>query len=177
MAPFSDLVDHGAVRSFVTSIYTFRAYFRTFLGTERLPEEAGHHAHEASSVMLAPLYVLAAGSVGIGLALFLTDSLNHFVLPIPFLAEAHEHPHENIWLVVISIGLVLGGAAVRHGRRSGVQHRRSRRPRTSLNRSKDLLFWEPTASTSTSSSTTPWFCRSRRFQKFSLIWIHKVSTD
>src|SRR5262249_32858613 len=31
----------------LTAFYSFRAYFMTFWGEERVPEEAGHHAHES----------------------------------------------------------------------------------------------------------------------------------
>ena len=33
--------------SLLTAFYTFRAYFLTFWGEERFPEEAGHHPHDA----------------------------------------------------------------------------------------------------------------------------------
>jgi proton-translocating NADH-quinone oxidoreductase chain L len=52
----------------MTAFYTFRAYFLTFWGEERVPEEAGHHAHESPRVMLVPLVVLAIGAVFAGLA-------------------------------------------------------------------------------------------------------------
>ena len=41
----------------LTAFYTFRAYFMTFWGEERFPEEAGHHPHEAPPVMAWPLRV------------------------------------------------------------------------------------------------------------------------
>jgi NADH-quinone oxidoreductase subunit L len=43
----------------LTAFYTFRAFFRTFYGEERIPPEAGHHAHESPQVMTVPLGILA----------------------------------------------------------------------------------------------------------------------
>jgi NADH-quinone oxidoreductase subunit L len=53
----------------LTAFYISRAYFLTFWGTERYPEEAGHHPHEAPPNMAWPLRILAVCTVGIGLAL------------------------------------------------------------------------------------------------------------
>src|SRR5262249_5903542 len=50
----------------LTAFYTFRAYFLTFEGEERIPEEAGHHAHESPPVMWVPLVILSVGAVGLG---------------------------------------------------------------------------------------------------------------
>jgi NADH-quinone oxidoreductase subunit L len=55
------------VTSLLTAFYTFRAYYLTFHGTERFPDEAGHHPHDAPPAMAVPLYVLAAGAVLVGL--------------------------------------------------------------------------------------------------------------
>ena len=53
----------------LTAFYTFRAYFLTFWGPPKFPEEAGHHPHDASSVMAWPLGVLAVCAAGIGILL------------------------------------------------------------------------------------------------------------
>src|SRR2546423_4120278 len=39
------------VTAALTAFYTFRAYYLTFHGEERIPHEAGHHAHESPPVM------------------------------------------------------------------------------------------------------------------------------
>ena len=52
----------GLVTAGLTAFYTFRAYFLTFWGEERIPHEAGHHAHESPPVMTVPLMVLAVGA-------------------------------------------------------------------------------------------------------------------
>jgi proton-translocating NADH-quinone oxidoreductase chain L len=65
----------GIVTAGLTAFYTFRAYFLTFWGAERIPEEAGHHAHESSPVMLVPLMVLAVGAVLVGIV---ADPFTHW---------------------------------------------------------------------------------------------------
>jgi NADH-quinone oxidoreductase subunit L len=50
----------------ITAFYTTRAYLMTFEGEERVPEEAGHHAHESPPVMTIPLAILAVGAVAAG---------------------------------------------------------------------------------------------------------------
>lgn len=54
--------------AFLTAFYTFRAYFMTFCGPEKFPEEAGHHPHEATPIMAWPLRILAVFAALIGLA-------------------------------------------------------------------------------------------------------------
>ena len=57
----------GTFTAFLTAFYTFRAYFKTFWGEERFPEEAGHHPHEAPPVMAWPLRILAVCAVFVGI--------------------------------------------------------------------------------------------------------------
>lgn len=58
--------------AFMTSFYTFRAFFLTFYGEEKIPREAGHHAHESPPVMYWPLIVLAVCATFVGLLLDFT---------------------------------------------------------------------------------------------------------
>ena len=58
----------------LTAFYTFRAYFLTFWGEEKIPHEAGHHAHESPWIMLGPLCVLAVGAVTAGIVV---EPFNH----------------------------------------------------------------------------------------------------
>ncbi len=102
----------GLLSTLLTAIYTFRAYLRTFWGDVKLPAQAGAHPHEATAMMLAPLYILAVGSALIGLVIASTGALAEFVLPIPFLTDPHAHPHAGWWLVIASVGLVMAGATI-----------------------------------------------------------------
>ena len=66
----------------LTAFYTFRAYFMTFWGEERFPEEAGHHPHEAPPVMAWPLRILAvcalrASASSFGPTHLFADYLHH----------------------------------------------------------------------------------------------------
>jgi len=54
----------GLITAGLTAFYTFRAYFLTFWGEEKIPPEAGHHAHESPLIMTGPLVILAIGAVG-----------------------------------------------------------------------------------------------------------------
>lgn len=98
----------GFFTALLTAIYTFRAYFRTFWGETRLPEEAGHHAHEADTTMLLPIAVLAIGSILVG---FLGPAgwVDSFLSRTPHLPEAHEHGESSIVMLLSAI-LGLSGA-------------------------------------------------------------------
>jgi NADH-quinone oxidoreductase subunit L len=79
--------------TFLTAFYTFRAYFLSFWGAERVPEvpevpgEAGPHAHESPPVMTVPLLVLAVGALFVGIvAEPFTHWFSHFLGQTPTLA-------------------------------------------------------------------------------------------
>ncbi len=76
----------------LTAFYTFRAYFLTFWGEERIPEEAGHHAHESPRVMRVPLIVLAVGAVIVGLAVesFTRHGFSKFLATTPAIQMANK---------------------------------------------------------------------------------------
>ncbi len=90
----------------LTAFYTFRAYFKTFWGTEKIPHEAyeghGHEAHqdhdkahgtaaeaapvpaqrtslESPAIMTWPLRILAIGALGAGIVVGPTGILNEFL--------------------------------------------------------------------------------------------------
>ena len=67
----------------LTAFYTFRAVFMTFTGPTRVPDEAGHHAHESPPVMTLPLVILAIASAVSGWWLFSTQSLATFLSSTP----------------------------------------------------------------------------------------------
>jgi NADH-quinone oxidoreductase subunit L len=97
----------------LTAFYTFRAVFMTFWGPEKIPHEAGHHAHESPQVMCIPLWILAVGAVFLGAILGHPTGLFDAFLAktIPLVGEGH---HGTDWFVVISstVSAVLGiGAA------------------------------------------------------------------
>ena len=90
----------GVITAGMTAFYVFRAMFMTFFGEYR---GNVHHPHESPPVMMIPLVILAALSVGGGF------------IPIPAFLEkvfpAMEIP-EDFTLVVISVAFGLGGIAL-----------------------------------------------------------------
>jgi NADH-quinone oxidoreductase subunit L len=117
----------------LTAYYTFRMYFLCFGGSLRLPKAAGEHPHESPPVMIAPLYVLAAGAifagyVGVTLAPASSDAFLGFLKPHGYF---HHYLHDStivkgvheagggLWLMYVSAAVALGGiglAWVRYGR-------------------------------------------------------------
>ncbi|HVS40116.1 MAG TPA: NADH-quinone oxidoreductase subunit L [Gemmataceae bacterium] len=79
--------------AFLTAFYTFRAYFLTFWGETRIPEEAGGHAHESPPVMTTPLVILAVFAVGVGAVLALPPwhLFGDFLVRTPGLVAGPEH--------------------------------------------------------------------------------------
>jgi NADH-quinone oxidoreductase subunit L len=105
--------------AFLTAFYTFRAFFLTFHGEERIPPEAGRGtlwvAHESPPSMIGPLLILAVGSVVVGYFymwifgfLEQTPSLAYFGM----LQEPPGAEHAAGALVVgVSVAVVLAGIA------------------------------------------------------------------
>jgi NADH-quinone oxidoreductase subunit L len=111
----------------LTAFYTFRAVFMTFTGPLRVPEEAGHHAHESPTVMTYPLMILAGASVISGALIFFTDALGSFLPATPSLwapaVTATAVPHAFHWDLALqgtlaaAIGIAIA-AFGHYGRRS-----------------------------------------------------------
>jgi NADH-quinone oxidoreductase subunit L len=109
---YSILFIVGLVTAGLTAFYTFRAYFKTFWGEERVPEEAGRHAHESPAVMTVPLIVLAIGAVTIGAIVGpMTHWFGHLLGHLPDLDPSTEH-HENWSIMAISGVVAVGGIVV-----------------------------------------------------------------
>ncbi|MBI3407818.1 MAG: NADH-quinone oxidoreductase subunit L [Planctomycetes bacterium] len=110
----------GVATAGLTGFYTFRAYFLTFWGEEKVPHEAGHHAHESPPVMTLPLCVLAVGAVGAGLVFGPTGWFGGFLeehwvnpeFPRRLLSDRAEHAHDYLVMLFSSIVALTGvGAA------------------------------------------------------------------
>jgi NADH-quinone oxidoreductase subunit L len=108
---FRILFVSATVTGFLTAFYTFRAFFKVFWGEERIPDEAGEHAHESPGVMTWPLIVLSIFALGIGFVLATGfHGLNDFLARTPGLTEAHP-AHSSA--VMITSGLVaIAGVAL-----------------------------------------------------------------
>src|SRR5215204_1547577 len=107
----------GVFTAFLTAFYSWRLLLLTFHGKPRADEHALSHAHESPWIMLAPLFVLAAGAllagylfegffVGHDRAEFWKDSV--LVLPAHDSLAAAEHLHGNIIEFLPLVAAVLG---------------------------------------------------------------------
>jgi NADH-quinone oxidoreductase subunit L len=104
----------GVFTAFLTAFYTFRAYVVTFWGKERIPAEAGDHAHESPRVMTVPLIVLAGGAL---LAGYFFGWIHDFLLYTPsvkYLSNVTAHaPHDESgshkMVMIVSAAVALTG--------------------------------------------------------------------
>jgi NADH-quinone oxidoreductase subunit L len=120
----------GLVTAGITAFYMFRLFFRTFAGECRGPAEMRDHAHDPSSVVMIPLYVLAffsvfAGFVGLPqaygfwVANFGVEESNSFAVFLrPALPEAEPHAvsHATEYLMALAaVGMAAAGALLAWG--------------------------------------------------------------
>jgi NADH-quinone oxidoreductase subunit L len=102
---------------FLIAVYTFRPFILTFYGEEKIPKEAGEHAHESPPSMTVPLMILAVGAAILGLILDRTGALSEFLARTPSIAylgpaehtPAMETLHHSI--AVQSTAMVFAGIA------------------------------------------------------------------
>jgi NADH-quinone oxidoreductase subunit L len=101
----------GSVTALLTAFYAFRAFFMTFNGPEKIPLEAGHHAHESPAVMCIPLWVLAVGAVFLGALLdpHLTGLFDGFLGRTLPAEHAATHHGVNWFVVAVSTAAALAG--------------------------------------------------------------------
>jgi NADH-quinone oxidoreductase subunit L len=90
--------------AFLTAFYTFRAYFMTFWGPEKFPEEAGHHPHEATPIMAWPLRILAICAAGIGLVVGPTHLFAGYLQQT--MGLTHVESHGLHWGVMITSSII-----------------------------------------------------------------------
>ncbi len=98
----------AVVTAFLTAFYTFRAYFLTFWGEERFPEEAGHHPHDAPPVMALPLRILAIFALFIGGVAALSGWFGGYLNHAIGLAAVEEEGF-SAGLVTVSVAVVVAG--------------------------------------------------------------------
>jgi NADH-quinone oxidoreductase subunit L len=98
----------------LTAFYTFRAFFWTFYGEERIPPEAGHHAHESPPSMTGPLAVLAVLSAFVGWWFAMTHGFAQLLNLTPSLAygplQPEHAPHGgHLTVAAVSTLIACGG--------------------------------------------------------------------
>ncbi|MCI4661872.1 MAG: NADH-quinone oxidoreductase subunit L [Neomegalonema sp.] len=84
----------GVIAAAMTSFYSWRLYFKTFLGTYRGDHHTMEHAHESPMVMLIPLFVLGAGAVLAGMV-FYEAFVGHEAYEFWNGTLFHHHYHED----------------------------------------------------------------------------------
>jgi NADH-quinone oxidoreductase subunit L len=104
----------GLFAALLTAFYTFRAYFMTFHGEERVPPEAGGHAHESPASMTIPLIILAVCSLVVGLSFGPTHLFGDFLAHVPSLefkpiANSAVEPTFHTEIALASTGAALVG--------------------------------------------------------------------
>lgn len=109
--PYFLLLIVGLLTAGLTGFYTFRSYFLTFWGEEKIPPQAGHHAHESPLVMTLPLMVLSIFALGLGLLIGPTHLFAHFLSPVPGWPNLGEVGME-FGLMAISSLIALGGVGL-----------------------------------------------------------------
>ena len=98
----------------LTAFYTFRAFFWTFYGEERIPPEAGHHAHESPTNMTGPLAILALLSAFVGWWFAMTHGFARLLNLTPSLAYAPLQPEHaahggHLTVAAVSTLVAFGG--------------------------------------------------------------------
>jgi len=111
---YSGLYWIGVFTAGLTAFYTFRAFFLTFFGEERIPHEAGHHAHESPRVMTVPLVILAVLAAVVGGYYAMTNGIFNFLCQTPSLAyqmiaQSATEPKLDIGVSVLSTVVVFVG--------------------------------------------------------------------
>ena len=88
----------GVIAALMTSFYSWRLWFKTFLGEPRLDAHGSlhsyEHAHESPMVMMIPLYLLAAGAVLAGMVYY-EPFVGHHVAEFWNGSIFHAHWHDD----------------------------------------------------------------------------------
>ncbi|MBL8849183.1 MAG: NADH-quinone oxidoreductase subunit L [Planctomycetaceae bacterium] len=101
----------ATLTALLTAFYTFRAYFLTFWGPEKFPEEAGHHPHDAPPIMAWPLRLLALCAVAIGAVVGPTHLFGNYLHHMPGLPAAESHGF-HVGLMALSAVLAFAGIGI-----------------------------------------------------------------
>lgn len=100
---FGGVLVIASITAFLTAFYTFRAYFMTFCGPEKFPEEAGFHPHEATPIMAWPLRILAVCAALIGLAVGPTHLFAGYLQRTTGLTPVEGHFHLDVMALSVFI--------------------------------------------------------------------------
>jgi NADH-quinone oxidoreductase subunit L len=100
----------GIFTAFLTAVYSWRLFFKTFHGNYNNKSMPIEKTHESPLIMLIPLFILALGAVFAGY-LFKDMLIGHHYLNFwnksIFFLEEIEHLHLPIWLLLATPTLVI----------------------------------------------------------------------
>jgi len=92
---------------FITALYSFRLFFMTFHGKERMDKHTWEHLHETPWVVIGPLMVLAVPSLIIGMFLAGQMLFGEYFHGAIYVAPAHNvleeigtHFHGDTWYAI-----------------------------------------------------------------------------
>ena len=100
----------GVVTAFLTAIYSWRLFFKTFHGKYNNSDLSIEETHESPLVMLIPLFFLALGALFAGYAfkeLLIGHHYIHFWRKSIFFIEEIKHLHLPFWLLFSTPVLVI----------------------------------------------------------------------
>ena len=100
----------GIFTAFLTSIYSWRLFFKTFHGTFNNKKINLNDTHESPIVMLIPLFLLAIGAVLAGYIfkeILIGNHSNEFWQSSIFFLEEIKHDYIPLWFLLITPFLVV----------------------------------------------------------------------
>ena len=99
----------GILTAFLTSIYSWRLFFKTFHGSYNNKSIPIHETHESPLTMLVPLFLLGIGALFAGVLFketFIGNHSNDFWQTSIFFVNEIKHDHIPLWLLLITPILV-----------------------------------------------------------------------
>ncbi|MGB0572005.1 MAG: NADH-quinone oxidoreductase subunit L [Alphaproteobacteria bacterium] len=103
----------GIAAALMTAFYSWRLLFLTFHGRTRADDHTFDHAHESPMVMIAPLFVLAAGALFSGALAFeyfvghdMDDFWRSSILMTSTIIEDAHHVPKWVKILPIAVGVV-----------------------------------------------------------------------
>ncbi len=117
----------GACVAGMTAFYMFRLLFMTFYGQSRVDHHTEHHIHESPNSMIAPLVILAIGSIVSGYVGFPAwlggnNAFERFLepvfepLPIPHAPEAEYSHMVEAGMAAVSVAVALIGFSLAYSK-------------------------------------------------------------
>ncbi len=100
----------GIFTAFLTAIYSWRLFFKTFHGSYNNKKIPINETHESPLVMLIPLFLLSIGAIFTGYIFkesFIGHHSNDFWQSSIFFLNEIKHDHIPLWLLLITPSLVV----------------------------------------------------------------------